>query len=270
MTLAKHLLTFVHISDTHLHLDPSYIGDYAAYPSRQPVKSLIDTINALAPRINFVLHTGDITHNPTTPEHYHIARDLLSQITHPVYYLPGNHDNVAMFQREFMGIPEALVQPHADLEFEAGGVQVVLVDSHRPAEGDGANGWLAADQLEWLDHLCSDPDDERPLIVATHHHPIPLEAPWLDRIVLTNGLALHQILLKAKHRLRGVFYGHIHESLITVRDGISYYSVPSAWFQTRTWYDAIQPANGHLPNPGFNLVTLTETDTFVRVRRIPL
>ena len=36
----------------------------------------------------------------------------------------------------------------------------------------------------------------------------------LDPIVLRNGEALHKILLKAKDRLRGVFYGHIHENTV--------------------------------------------------------
>ncbi len=88
-------------------------------------------------------------------------------------------------------------------------------------------------------------------------------------MVLTNGLDLHGILLKAKQRLRGVFYGHIHETIVTTRDGITYYSVQSGWFQTRTWYGQANPARDLTQYPGFNLVTLTDRDTFVRPLRVP-
>ena len=86
--------------------------------------------------------------------------------------------------------------------------------------------------------------------------------------MLENGIELHQRLLDVRHRLRGVFYGHIHESMVTVRDGISYYSVPSGWFQTQTWPDQEEPTGDPNSQPGFNLVTLTETDTFIRQYRL--
>ena len=103
-----------------------------------------------------------------------------------------------------------------------------------------------------------------------HHHVLPMGAPWSDTIVLTNGPELHSTLLSARHRLRGVFYGHIHENMVTVRDGISYYSVRSGWFQSRTWYGQSKPLLEPLYFPGFNLVTLTEQDTFVRQYRVGL
>jgi len=268
--LPEHLLTFVHISDTHIHADPTYTGSHVDFSSRQPVQRLIDTINNLEMEIDFVMHTGDITHFPETPEHYHIARDILSQIKYPVYYVPGNHDNVAMFQKEFVGLSDSDIKAHYDYQLDCNGVQIVMLDSHAPVDKPGNHdGHLAEEQLTYLDEICS-ADDDRPLVIGIHHHALPTEAPWLDGIVLKNGLELHQILLKAKSRLRGIFYGHIHESVVTVRDGISYYSVHSGWHQTRTWYAAENPAREYIHNPGFNLVTLTATDTFVRSRRISL
>ncbi|MEM9954143.1 MAG: metallophosphoesterase [Chloroflexota bacterium] len=263
------LLTFVHISDTHIHADPDFTGDHVDFSSRSTVQALIDTINTLEMDIDAVIHTGDITHNPEEPEHYHIAKEILDQINYPTYYIPGNHDNVLMFQEEFLGLQPSNINETYDYHFELNGVQFIMLDSHRPITETGSHGLLTEPHLAWLDLLLS-AEDARPLIVGIHHHTLPTEAPWLDNIILKNGLDLHQILLKAQSRLRGVFCGHIHESLVTVRDGISYYSVQSAWFQTRTWYDAQDPAHDFIPNAGFNLVTLTESDTFVRFHRIAL
>ncbi len=262
------MLTFVHISDTHIHADPEHTGKHVDFSSRQPVQKLIDTINQLEMDIDFVIHTGDVTHHPETPEHYHIARDILSQIKYPVHYIPGNHDNVAMFQKDFLGLSHEQIKPYYDYQFDCNDVQIVMMDSHAPVDKpDNHDGFLADEQLTWLDEICS-ANETRPLVVGIHHHALPTEAPWLDNIVLENGVDFHQILLKAKSRLRGIFYGHIHESLVTVRDGISYYSVNSGWFQTRTWYAAGDAGRDFINNPGFNLVTLTQTDTFVRFRRI--
>ncbi|MDQ7027148.1 MAG: metallophosphoesterase [Anaerolineae bacterium] len=266
--MSKRLLTFVHISDTHIHLDPDYVSEHINFSSRIPVQKLIEAVNALPMAIDFVMHTGDVAHYPETAEHYHVAREILQQIRYPVYYCPGNHDFVPQFQEHFLGKSSDEIRIRYDTEFECNGVQIVMMDSHIPPDIEGHSGYLMAQQLDWLDEICR-ADDNRPLVVGIHHHPLLLEAPWLDRISLKNGIALHNTLLKAKHRLRGVFYGHIHENVITVREGISYYSAVSGWFQTQTWYAAEEPAAGVMQGPGFNLVTLTETDTFVRPVRIP-
>lgn len=268
--MPKPLLTFVHLSDTHIHTDPDHTNSHTDFSSRYPVQRLIETVNSLPMDIDFVMHTGDITHHPETPEHYHEARKILSTIEKPVYYVPGNHDNVAMFQHDFLGMADDKVTPHLDYEFEVNGVQMIMLDSHiSPDKPNNHNGMLDGEQLQWLAELCAK-DDDRPLVVGLHHHPIPMGAPWLDTLVLANGDALHAILLQARDRLRGVFYGHIHESVVTVRDGISYYSVQSGWFQTRTWHGAASPEKDNLQEPGFNVVTLTDRDTFIRFHRVTL
>ena len=57
---------------------------------------------------------------------------------------------------------------------------------------------------------------------------------------------------------------------ITVRDGISYYSTQRGWYQLQTYYAQPESAHDPLHNPGFNLVTVTETNTFVRAIHIPV
>ncbi|GAB4524680.1 MAG: 3',5'-cyclic-AMP phosphodiesterase [Anaerolineae bacterium] len=266
--MAEKLITFVHLSDTHIHADPTFTGEFIDFSSRPTVAALIDHINALPIDIDFVLHTGDIMTDPEKGEDYRIARDILRGIKYPVHFVPGNHDNPEWVQRYLLNLPEQDIRPELDYTFEVNGVQIICLDSHN-AMPDAHSGKLEDNQIAWLDELVSAKDD-RPLVVGIHHHPVALQAPWLDNIVLTNGAALHNTLLKARHRLRGVFYGHIHENIATTRDGITYYSALSGWFQTRTWHAQAEPTNDPIHNPGFNLVTLTERDTFVRFYRLPM
>lgn len=267
--MPEKLVTFAHISDTHLHADREFTMDGVPYPALPRVQAMIDYLNEFDAEIDFVLHTGDLLHSPSAPEEYSEMRAILDGLRYPLHAIPGNHDRVEWFQSHFLGRRADEITPTYQHEMEINGVQVLLTDSHTPPEIRNAVGVLSHAQLHWLDDRCSAADD-RPLIVAVHHHLLPLLAPWLDRIGFTNGEDVHEILLKAKDRLRGVFFGHIHETLITVRDGISYYSTQSGWFQTRTFFGQAEPQRDAVTNPGFNLVTLTETDTFIRVIRVPL
>ena len=259
-------LTFVHISDSHLATDPGWSGHLTDLLPRPGAEALVREINALPCHIDFVLHTGDVHSGPEQEEDYQQAAALYARLPMPVHYLPGNHDRGDWLQRVLLGRAEPA--RHADQEFELGGVQFLLLDSSVPAV-DEHYGQLEPEQLAWLEQRCA-ADDSRPLVVALHHNPLSLVVTWLEGIVLRNGEALHEVLLLARNRLRCVFYGHIHESVLTLRDGIPYQSVRSSWFQTRTWHEQRDPLKEPLHWPGFNLVTLTERDTFVRHCRVRL
>ncbi len=259
-------LTFIHISDSHLAADPAWSGPLTDILPRPGAEALVREILALPCQIDFMLHTGDVFSDPGHEADYQQAAALYAQLPMPVYFLPGNHDRSDWLQRMLSGCAEPAL--HADQEFETGGVQFLLLDSTVP-EVDEHHGWLAPAQLAWLEQRCR-ADDPRPLVVALHHNPLSLVVPWLDGIVLRNGEALHELLLPARDRLRCVLYGHIHESVLTLRDGIPYQSVRSSWFQTRTWYGQDDPCKEPLHWPGYNLVTLTERDTFVRHCRVRL
>jgi Icc protein len=265
LMVAEKLLTFVHISDTHLHADPKYHGDYVDFSSRPAVEALIKAINTLPAEVDLILHTGDVVDVPNQPADYIAAREVLGKLRYPVHTIPGNHDTVSVMQQHFLGRNANEITPHLDSAFEAKGVQFIMLDSN--AGKPVSYGELAQEQLAWLDSLVSAQDDS-PLVVGVHHHTLPMDAPWLDEMVLLNGLDLHRILLKARKRLRGVFYGHIHENSVIVRDGISYYSAVSGWFQGQTWHGQPTGVHATVHEPGFNLVTLTAEQTIVRFHRV--
>lgn len=272
------LVRFIHLSDTHL-LRPGRIPDYREIPpeylhfasqvlalpydSAAALRALVAAVNALPFKPDFTLHTGDVAGYVGAPEDYESFRELLADLPTPVIYAPGNHDDSAALQRFLLG--QAPAQPY-DHAHTINGVQLVCLDSSLP---DAHAGRLSAAQLDWLAAQLA-PDDNRPLLVALHHHPLPLGATWLDSLILDSGEGLHAVLTRASNRPRAVLYGHIHAHTVTVRDGVLYASAPSAWCQFRAWPSDAPPALLDGAAPGFNLVTVYSDRIAVLHHRLPL
>jgi Icc protein len=253
------MLRFVHIGDTHLSPDRHYNINGASHTPLTGTRSLVKQINELPFTPDFVLHVGDVAYN-SDDSAYETARAVFSDLRCPIHYLAGNHDSIAGLQHVLLG-RESPRLPFDD-EFEVNGVQVVCVDSNRSAPPP--RGAVSAEQLDWLRRVCR-PDDPRPLVVALHHNPLPVGIPWWDDFMsLTNGEEFHAALLPARDRLRGVFFGHVHQNTDTYRDGILYVSVPSAWYQIHAYPDQVETIDDRTAQPGFNVVTIDEHGTFIR------
>lgn len=252
------LLTFVQISDTHISPDPDYGKNHAPYGTQAAAEALVKAVNALSFKVDFVLHSGDVAYDPDTTA-YRTARDILGRLRFPVYYIAGNHDHPAELQRLLLGRAE--IQPSFYYTFDSNGVQVICLDSNGPAEVP--RGYIIPEQLVWLESLCA-ARDERPLVVAVHHNVLPVGSPWLDEYMrITNGEDLHGVLLKARDRLRGVFFGHVHQNIQMLKDGILYTSALSSWCQFHSW-PGLEDTIDDDSEPGFNVVTLTRDQTFIR------
>lgn len=259
------LLRFIHVSDTHICHDPAYNLPEATYRPDEGARALVKAINALPFQPDFILHTGDVTYDPS-PESYRLAKTIFNDLKCPIHYLVGNHDDRADLQRIMLGLTQP--RPTLDFEFESKGVQVICMDSNGPARFAG--GSLSIAQLDWLDRLLHVPDT-RPLVMAIHHNVLPIGAPFWDEFMrLTNGEDFHKLLLQVRTRLRGVFFGHVHMATDTYRDGIYYHSVPSSWYQLQC-YPEQQDIRGDVgAEPGFSVVTISRTGMFVRRHRFPV
>jgi 3',5'-cyclic-AMP phosphodiesterase len=257
------LLRFIHISDTHINPDPTYTGEHGEYSTLAGARALVEQVNALPFDVDFVLHTGDVVFNPE-PEAYAIAQEILGQLRFPVYYLAGNHDHAGTLQQAMMGREE--IRDPLDYEFEVNGVQIVCLDSNGPAEPP--RGLVLPEQIDWLAERCA--ADDRPLVVAIHHNVLPVEVPWLDDFMrIINGEAVHRALLPARERIRGVFFGHVHQNVEMLRDGILYTSTLSSWVQYHAWPGMDETHQDVSAEPGFNVVTLTRDQTYLRRYRFP-
>ena len=261
MSTSDVILRFVQISDTHISQDATYNRPPAPHTPLAGTLALLAALRELPFRPDFIIHTGDVVFDPC-PAAYRKARELLTDLPAPILYLAGNHDDPVMLQELLLRRQQPQI-PY-DCEREINGVQILCLDSGRLGGDEAPAGRLTAAQLAWLRGR-TEAADPRLLLVFIHHNPLPQpDSPWLETMRLQNGEEFHAALLPARERLRGVFYGHIHQSMHLQRDGILYSSAVSSWQTFRA-----DPGEGELDfefdaRPGFNVVTISSQLTTVR------
>jgi len=258
-------MRFVHISDTHIATDPGF-SNYGHRPL-ESLAGLVDAVNALSFPLDFVLHTGDVAEDGSE-EAYRRAAAELSRLRFPVRYLAGNHDDSQALQRILLG--RSTPVRRLDDSFQSGGVDFLLLDSRGPRDPQGT---LDDEQLAALRARCT--PEGPPLVIAIHHPPVELDTPWLDRgweeasgitppMLLDRGREFQGAVAPARHRLRGVFFGHVHRAFQVLHDGILYSSAPSTFAQILAWPSQERPQAAAAEPAGFSVVTVTEKQTIVR------
>jgi Icc protein len=230
---------------------------------------LVELLNNLSVKPEFVIHTGDVVTEPD-PRSYRLAAELFARLELPIYYVNGNHDTAAEIKQylpmaahePFCGDPDSL-----SYSFNLKGERFLVLDGRAPDELD-PHGILSDSQLEWLrrEAVGEGPmADGLPLTVFLHFPVVPMNAIWMDaNMRLLNWEAVHEALRPAVNRLRGVFHGHVHQSMQTVRDGVGYTAVASSFAQFTAWPTDAQPHIDHAQPPGYNFVHLLPEQTIVR------
>lgn len=262
------MLTFLHISDTHISGDPDYhppwIPEEVPHPNRG-VELLLAAIDQLPFAIDFILHTGDVCADPQEAD-YHCARDLLSQLGPPVYLLPGNHDSAAYM--EAILHDESKLHVLRDAQLDVSGYRLVALDTNGP--GDAHAPSLRDEQIVFFAEALEASADA-PTIVAMHHSPIATGVPWLDdHMRIQNGDQIQRILRAHREKLAGVFHGHIHQQTVNHDDGVLYVCCPSTWSNLSAYPGLGEGLADPLTSGGFNLVMLRDRRAFVRRYNLPL
>ncbi|MGD2077076.1 MAG: metallophosphoesterase [Chloroflexota bacterium] len=258
---------FVHISDTHF--GPTV--DYSRY-GHTPLpcaRRLVEIINTMPQRPDFVIHTGDVTAEPGYAS-YRLAAETFDRLETPVYYVAGNHDTPAGIRRHLTMGPKQDLDPDPDrlsYVFEIKGHRFLVLDARGPEEIE-PRGLLPASQLEIVARETG--PDGPPLIVFLHYPVLAMNSVWMDEnMPVVNGGVLHRSLRRAKGRLRGVFHGHVHQHMQIVRDGISYSSTASVFSQFAAWPDDVDVRHDLDEPPGYSFVHLLSDTTIVHHHTFP-
>jgi 3',5'-cyclic-AMP phosphodiesterase len=259
---------FVHISDTHI--GPSH--DYELYGRNTYAcaERLVQAITSLPVIPDFIIHTGDIVDGPVS-EAYRLASTLFAEVPIPLYFVTGNHDDAHGINSNLTLGPTVFRSSNVEslyYSFAFKGFRFVVMDAKGPEEID-PQGLFPEGQIEFLNEEIS--RDDAPVSVFVHFPPLPLDSYWLDTgMLLLNGEDLHAALLSVRHRVRGVFFGHVHRGIQQFRDGILYSSVGSSFRQFSAWPADQRPHLDDVGPASFNFVTLMDNTTIVKEHFVAL
>ena len=186
-------LKLAHFTDCHL-----FAHRKGEYFSVNTASNLAETFEFLASQqLDAAIFGGDITQDHTA-ESYRMFAQLLEQssLTCPVFWLPGNHDELS----EYTAIENTQILPHKKLA--ADGIEVILLNS----KGDTPAGWCTQSHLEEINTLLH--ETENHVLALCHHHPIPING-YLDKHILENGSQLLNTLVDSE-KVKALIHGHVH------------------------------------------------------------
>jgi 3',5'-cyclic-AMP phosphodiesterase len=162
-----------------------------------------------------VLVTGDLAHDPTPSVYRRLRTRLDARVSCPCLVLPGNHDLAEPFEAVFGSTPAIKLD----------GWRLLGFDSHRD---DTARAWFDAAARRALARRLDDGDGH--VLLACHHPPVSVGAPWLDKDRLTEAEELLDSW-RAHGSVRALAFGHVHQQVEATHDGIRLLGTPSTCFQ---------------------------------------
>lgn len=184
-------MRLVQISDAHLHADIE-ARSRAGVPWRQ-FQKVLSAVKAEQPDI--VIFTGDISQDESAAS-YSLAVQAMETLPCPWYWLPGNHDQLALMTAERAFIAEVDLQAW----------RLLLLNTRVDGQPYGE---LEREQL--ADLAAQLDKDDRPTLIAMHHPPVDVGAVWMDAIGLQDRDVFWELLSKYP-QVKLILFGHVHQA----------------------------------------------------------
>jgi Icc protein len=210
-------LNLLQITDTHLLRDRD--GLLRGIPTFATLQSVQADAQLHFPDCDGVLLTGDLVQDD--PAAYALIREAFENSAVPVYCIPGNHDLPDAMRETLSGPPFV----HDDHIVVKGWLLIML----STWQANSAGGELGQVQLQRLSALLEQ-YSALPTLICLHHHPLPMNSDWLDKVGLQDAQAF-QTCIRLHPQVRGVLWGHVHQELDRLIDGVRYMATPATCSQ---------------------------------------
>jgi 3',5'-cyclic-AMP phosphodiesterase len=240
--------SFVQISDSHIGFNKPANTDVTA-----TMQQAITRIDALPNRPDFIIHTGDLTHQSKPKEFDDMDGVLQGSRIKDVFYVPGEHDTSVddgQLYREKYG---KNAKGSGWYSFDHKGVHFAGLVNVVKLEG---MGMLGREQLEWLQQDLKAVPTSTPIVLFAH---IPLWTVYPEWGWGTKDSAEALSYTKSFGSVT-VLNGHIHQIMQKVEGNVTFHSARSTAFP--------QPAPGAAPSPGPMVVPAGELRSVLGVAEV--
>jgi Icc protein len=239
-------LRVLQLTDTHLYEDPA--GTLLGVNTLDSFARVIEHFRDHHWPLDLLLATGDLVHD-ASPQGYARIAEILDGFGVPVFCLPGNHDAPATMRRHLRGSNIS-----TDTVRDLDGWRFVMLDTVIVGEEGGR---LAEAELQRLEQALA--STERHVLVCMHHQPVQVGSAWIDTMAIDNPGALFAILDRHPN-VRGVLWGHVHQTFDTHRGDVRLMASPSTCVQFAPLSAQFQVDE---EPPGFRLLAL-QPDGLIR------
>lgn len=193
----------IQVTDTHLVERGRAL--YGLDPAHN-LRHCVQAINTEQGDADLCIITGDLAHKGH-PEAYEQLQEILDGLAMPYRLILGNHDSRPNFLAQFADSPvdaEGFVQYTMDMGHFLG----VFLDTNHPGVSYGV---FCEQRGAWLRSVLEVAD--KPVLLFMHHPSFPIGIPSMDRISLIDTAAFELALQGQAHKVRHLFFGHIHRPI---------------------------------------------------------
>lgn len=266
-------MTFSFVQITDHHLTATADGLLRGFSTWHAYRAVLRHVAThVADRIDFIVSMGDLADAGTDDVYRTVLAALGADQTAaeapgplrvnveglaglPMYFMPGNHDDLAAMLRVVFPGSREMERMHARFEYD--GVRFICLDWGRNAYAVSTPGLF--------DFLTDSLADDTPAVILTHHPIAKVGAGWLDDF-LARDLDRFWEIVRGKNVL-GILAGHVHMSTEELVEGIPVYTLRStAGFQ---FARQEQPAMLLQP-PHYRLVTIHNGALTTRLYEVSL
>ncbi|WP_281646913.1 3',5'-cyclic-AMP phosphodiesterase [Parendozoicomonas sp. Alg238-R29] len=211
-------VNLIQLSDCHLFADES--RDLIGIRTCHSFANVVSMIKDREPSIDQILVTGDISQDDSL-ESYQFCRKVTSTLKAPCAWLRGNHDEMAVIKESDNNFASFFPD-----HIRIGNWVVLMLNT----QTDGAvYGTLSSAELDKFESQLV-AFQGHPILVAMHHHPVPVGSRWIDEIALRNSEAV-LTLLKGYPQVQTIIHGHTHQERDIDHQGVRILGIPSTCVQ---------------------------------------
>jgi Icc protein len=188
-------------------IPPSAERGWSTIDTAACLQRAVAELNALIPRPDIALVTGDLTDHGSAEEYANL-RELLAPLRMPAYLILGNHDSREGLRAAFADsgyLPKAGFLHYTVEDYP---LRIVALDTNIPGQHPGE---LCAERLAWLDQtLAAAPD--KPTLVMMHHPPFATGIEHMDRSGLREPEKFAAVVGRHK-QIERIVCGHMHRTI---------------------------------------------------------
>ena len=171
---------------------------------------VIDQINAMTPRPDLLIVSGDLVENGDDQRAYRHMEALVKRWQGPLLWAVGNHDSrIGLLEV----LPEVPTDDNGFIQYEAehGGLRFVVIDT---LDVGRHGGMVCEVRAAWLKARLREKKDV-PTIIVMHHPPVDTGIEWMSALSCEEWVQRVAKVITPAKQVVAVLAGHVHRPIAT-------------------------------------------------------